>query len=72
MLRKALMKDHEMDQVKDQEMNQILAKFSKMHVGKDNDGIRLTKLYLKGKKQQIEEIAVKSMTIDIMRDMRKV
>ena len=71
MMRKALMKDHDIDQIKKTEMIKILKKFSRNHVGKNEDGNKLTKLYLKGKEKLADTRAMTQMTIDFMRNFRK-
>ena len=70
-LRKALLKDHDIQELSSKEMKHWLLKWCKVHVGKDEMGQKILEIYRKPDIREITEIEVNTIVIQFLREIRK-
>lgn len=70
-LRSALLKDHDIQELSTKEMTHCLLRCCRVHIGKDDLGRKIVSIYKKPEIKEITEQEVNTIVIQFLRDLRK-
>lgn len=70
-LRSALLKDYDIQELSTKEMKHTLLNCWKIHIGQNENGYRISAIYQKPEIKEVSEEEVNTMVIQFLRDLRK-
>ena len=69
-LKKALLKDHDVKLLKTKEMQHVLSQCCKIHLGKDENGKKIIQVYKKPEVKDVTEEEINTIIVNFLRDVR--
>ena len=69
-LKRALLKDHDVKLLKTKEMQHVLSQCCKIHLGKDENGQKIIQVYKKPEVKDVTEEEINTIIINFLRDIR--
>ncbi|CAI2382878.1 unnamed protein product [Moneuplotes crassus] len=69
-LKRALLKDHDVQALRTKEMQHVLTHCCRVHLGRDEDGKKIIQVYRKPEVKEVTEEEINSIVINFMRTLR--